>query len=164
MDNMYIDNTMSVAETVSSKVIDEGAKIAFEGGNHTMEIASHAVEYAVEHVADTVVDHAAAVALGQVAEQYFSHYVSAPVAPARIAGTAVKEIFFSDKSADEIGQTVKNSSFKAIVIGGIVTAVASHGLAVIPYAIPAAIYVAKSVTPIYGGIAWSVAKIIRVFK
>jgi hypothetical protein len=155
---------LSVVKTVTSKARDEGAKVTFEGGDHTMEIAVHAVEYAVEHVADAVVDHTAAVALGQFAEQSFNHYVTAPIAPARIAGAAVKDIFFSDKSADEIGQTVKDSSFKAVAIGGVVAIAATQGLAAIPLAIPVAIYVAKSVAPIYGGIAWSVAKLIRIFK
>jgi hypothetical protein len=158
----------TVVKTVTSEVIEKGAELAFESGDHTIDIAANAVEYAAEHVAGTVVDHTAAVALGHVAENTFNHYIIAPIAPARIAGAAVKDIIFSDKSSDEIGKTVEDSSFKAVFIVGIISAVVTNGITVIPLAIPAAYIVAKQVSPMYGGIArgvaWGVRGVAKIFK
>jgi hypothetical protein len=64
--------------------------------------SDHSIEIATEHIADTIVDPTA-IALGRVTEQAFNH----SIAPARIAVNAVKDILFSDKSADETSKNVE---------------------------------------------------------
>jgi len=169
---MNNDKTMSEdKDTVVSKLIDKGAEMAFDD-----DTIANAAQGAVEHVAGAVVDHAAAGFVGVAAENTFNYFVeravdhvAAPIAPARIAAEAVKDIVLLRKSPDEMGQSVRNKSFNAVVIAGVITgttaALSGAGLLAIPATIGASYIVANRTSRMYGGIAqgvaWGVAKIFK---
>jgi hypothetical protein len=163
---MNNEQTMSkVKDTAVSIVIDKAAEMAFPSGDDVIE---NAVQTAVENVAGTVVDHAAGGLFSATAENTLD-FVAAPLAPARIVGEAVKDMVLSSKSQDEIGTNVRNKSFNAVFIGGMIATtgivLSGGGLVAIPAGIFASYIVARGTSPIYGGLAqgaaWGINKIFK---
>jgi len=89
------------------------------------------------------------------------HLLHQPMAPIRIAGNALKDIFYSDKTPTEIGKDVEKKAFLPLAIGVSLAIVGSGGSLL---AIPFALGYAKLLSPVYGGIAKVVAMGVKVIK